>query len=43
MILLTIFSTIIGFSNEQLLLQHLFHHELGMTGSVHDMFGGGII
>lgn len=41
MILLTLLSSIIGFSNEQLLLQHLFHQDLEMTGSVHDMFDSG--
>ena len=41
MILLTLFSSIFGFSNEQLLIQHLFNHEIGMTGSVHDMFDSG--
>ena len=41
MILLTLLSSIIGFSNEQLLLQHLFHHEIDMMGSVHDMFDSG--
>lgn len=40
MILLTIFSTIISFSNEQLLLQHLFHHELDMTGLAQDSGSG---
>ena len=41
MILLTLFSSIIGFSNEQLLLLHLFQHDMDMTGSMHDMFDSG--
>ena len=41
MILLTLLSSVIGFSNEQLLLQHLFHHEMDMMGSMHDMFDSG--
>ena len=38
MILLTIFSTFLSFSNEQLLLQHLFH-QIDMEGTIDDMFG----
>lgn len=41
MILLTLLSSIIGFSNEQLLLQHLFHQEIDMTGSIDDVFDSG--
>ena len=39
MILLTIFSTFLSFSNEQLLIQYLFHNNLDISGTSYNISG----